>query len=145
MLTTCPGLRCGVQTRVLISVGASLTVRGGGTLHAVGTETNPIVFDAAEPGTKWGGILIENYRQAAFEWAGPGHAVVFDSASPTGNVLAWCVIENGGDTSRGFDGSVILKGGRPLLYHVTISGSGGECHPAMFIDPGILYGPPLAC
>ena len=104
-------------TRILLSVGASLTVKTDGRLLAVGTEDAMITFGPSVPGTVWGGLIIEDTTQASYVWDGGGGGGAQPAVS-NGNmatVLIYCALTDGGDSTRGFKGAIRVNRGTPFI------------------------------
>lgn len=147
VLTINPGATiCFAAGSIIRIADGSFITHNGGLLKAVGRSDSPILFTSATPGTRWGGLLIQQIDSGAeseitnavvengtFGVRGEGlvnldrvsfrnitsNAVYFWYYNDTG------VIRNSTVDSAGQDGSAAVSLEAGTIQNTTIRGSGG--------------------
>ncbi len=132
-------LTLGPGTKVLFGAGASLIIRG--SIQAVGTLVNPVLFSSVNPDPvpgDWGNLRFENVDKKAVQPAG--------ESSSQSSILKYCIVEFGGDpdytsnmNARG--GAIHCRSSSPRIENVIMrhnrSWRGGAIYCLDFSSPGI--------
>jgi len=99
-LTIDPGVEVVFQSSPDVSEGFSIRIDG--TLVARGSESQPIVFTAADRSIPWGAI---KFHDTSRDW---------DPAASAGSVMSYCVLEYGGNEADG-GGMISTFNAMPLI------------------------------
>ncbi|MFA5761309.1 MAG: right-handed parallel beta-helix repeat-containing protein, partial [Dehalococcoidales bacterium] len=122
-----------VTEDVLLSQGTTLTIEPGviikfsnetglyidGTLKAIGTESDPIIFTSAQnvpSGLDWGPIYFTEMSEKA-QLDESGNYV-------NGSILKYAVVEYGGWGIYGNEGALVIESSSPLIEYNTFTNNG---------------------
>ena len=115
VLTVAPG------STILVEPGLYITLTGQARLVAQGTESAPIVFDASDRGTPWGGLVFRTSTAATAVTTEP-----FAVDHSAGSVLEWCTVDNAGAGGLSDAAVRVERGGAPAIVFSTIQNSAGS-------------------